>query len=160
MTPPGLARWLFFAAIAGAGHQSLARAQTARPPDPAAIRIVVFQFTTARSDSALRVVATAVARSLVATLVRDPAFVVMSNPRARQGAPGRAAGGNAQYAVIGSVAELRGMVRIDARLVDIERVQLLVRETLSLTGADSATVDRAGAQLAAWVRDRLVPPSH
>jgi len=57
--------------------------------------------------------------------------------------------------VIGGIAGRTGTVRIDARIVDVEKVQLVVRETLSMSDADPQLVKTAAARLADWVHQRL-----
>ena len=149
---------LLVALLAGTGAPVLLRAQTPPAAYPAPLRIVVFQFTIPASDPGLGPLANGVAQSLVRNLTRDSAFRVMSKPRADRAPPGRPAARNAQYAVIGSVSRSQDAIRIDTRLLDIERVQLLARQTLSLNGADVTPASLAGAQLASWVHQRLVQP--
>ena len=138
-------------ALAGPGAHAQAPAAVATP-----VRIVVYQFTIAKDDAELGMVGSAITRAMVQQLAGDPAFLVMSHPRADQNRSGIARG-NAQYAVVGGVSARNGMVRIDARIVDVEKVQLVVRETLSLRDTDPRLVKTAAARLADWVHQRLTP---
>ena len=134
-----------------AGPSALAQAPGAASPP---VRIVVYQFTIAKNDAELGMVGSAITRAMVQQLAGDPAFLVMSHPRAERNRSGTARG-NAQYAVVGGIAERNRMVRIDARIVDVEKVQLVVRETLSLSDTDPQLVKTAAARLADWVHQRL-----
>jgi len=59
------------------------RAFAQAPASPAApVRIVVYHFTIAKDDAELEMVGTAITRAMVQQLAADPAFLVMSHPRA------------------------------------------------------------------------------
>ena len=136
-------------------HSSV-RAQPAASATTSAprLRIVVFQFTSAPDDSGHRVFAATVARSLVHSLIADSAFQVMTHPRAARDAYRSAA--DAQYAVVGTVAELDGALSLDVRVLDIQHVALLGKETLAITDASSrGALLEATTELAGRIRNRI-----
>jgi hypothetical protein len=109
-----------------------------RLPAPPPARIVVYQFTSELGEQAL---ASGLARSLVRALRAEPAFQVMSHPRAPLG------GQHAQFAVTGHVAGSAGRgMRVTVQLLEIDRVALLARETVVITDRDrpGATDDVVG----------------
>ncbi len=119
---------------------------------PPRIRIVVHRFTTTPNDSSHRVLADDLGRLLVRALVADPAFQVMTGTR---GPAGR--GTDAQYAVIGSLVDLAGAGRVDIRVVDIAKVELVLKASVPIGGAPIALSVTAGVQrLAEQIHARLV----
>src|SRR5437016_13994417 len=64
-----------------AGPSALAQAPGAASPP---VRIVVYQFTIAKNDAELGMVGSAITRAMVQQLAGDPAFLVMSHPRAER----------------------------------------------------------------------------
>jgi len=139
---------LLFVAPAG-------RAQTAQPPREAGrMRIMVYQFRYSPADSAHRRLASTLAERLAQGLARDSAFRVMTDPRARRD-PSRPRA-DVQYAVLGGITETAGKLTIDLRLLDVQTVHLLLRDSLPLEGSDSTSVGAAGRRLVTWVHNQML----
>ena len=145
--------WLFLLAALSALPVGL-RAQA---PAPSLIsprlRIVVFQFTSVPDDSTHRALAASVARSIVQALVADSTFLVMAHPRAEKNPA--APGADARYGIVGAVAEIRGRTYVDLRVVGLQEVQVLVRESMAINPAAEGAVPRAAKELAGRIRDHL-----
>ncbi len=135
-------------------HTSAGAQPTVAAASSPRFRIVVFQFTSLPDDSGHRAFAATVARSLVHSLAADSFFQVMAHPRASRD-PSRPAG-DAQYGVVGAVADLDGTLRVDLRVVDIQHVALLVKESLTITDASTeGALMTATTELAGRIRDRI-----
>jgi TolB-like protein len=130
-------------------------AQTSGPP--ARIRLVVFQFNALPNDASHRGLAASVARSLVDSLSKDPALQLMSHPRGAR--TGSRSSGDAQYAIIGTVAELPGRIRVDVRIADIQHVQVVAFESVNQPDATAVSIAASAKALAARIHDRLVLPA-
>jgi TolB-like protein len=136
--------------LAAAGH-----AQTAGPPrDAGRMRIMVYQFRYSPADSSHRALASTLAQLLAWGLGRDSAFRLMTDPRARRD-PSRPRA-DVQYAVVGAVTDAAGKLTVDMRLLDVQRVHLLLRESLPLEGKDSISIAAAGRTLSTWVHDQMM----
>jgi hypothetical protein len=112
---------------------------------------VVHQFVVTPGDSTHRALAGQLAWQLVKALNADSTFLVMGSTRDRT-----RPGSDAQYAILGALAVKDGSRRIDLRMVDIAKVELVARETMVMASAPlPLAVASVAQQMARQVHDHL-----